>query len=253
MTQILDQIERAVNEIDGSYAPWHRANLSVHRKRYEADLFRIKEIYRSGDILEVGAAPCHFTAALALSGYPVVGVDIAPERARLIIDRFGLQVLERDIERQALPFPDERFDCVVCAEVFEHLRFDPLFVLSEINRVMAPGGRLLFTTPNLYAAQNILRFVAGRGLRDPVAAFAKIRGLGHMGHVREYSTAEIRRFLAQANFTVTALDFEHYHYPKGWKGRIGRAAFKVLPRRFRTFQIVVAEKTSSSPGLSPLP
>jgi SAM-dependent methyltransferase len=253
MTQVLDQIEQVVNEIDGPYAEWHRSNLRIHRARYLGDLDRIEEIYRSGDILEVGAAPCHFTAALALSGYPVIGVDIAPERAQLIIDRFGLQVLERDIERQALPFPDERFDCVVCAEVFEHLRVDPLLVLSEINRVMGLGGRLLFTTPNLYAAQTILRFLAGRGLRDPVSAFAQIRGLGHVGHIREYSTAEIRRFLAQANFTIRALDFQHYHFPTGWKGRIGYGAFKVLPRHFRTFQIIVAEKTGPSPGLSPLP
>ena len=252
MTQIFDRIEQVVHEIDGPFAEWHRSNLTAHAKRYQGDLRRIEEIYRTGDILELGAAPCHFTAALALAGYPVIGVDIAPERAQPIIDRFGLQVLERDIERQTLPFPDERFDCVVLAEVFEHLRFDPLLALSEINRVMGPGGRLLLTTPNLYAAQTVLRFLAGRGLRDPVSAFAQIRDIGHVGHVREYSTAEIRRFLAQANFTVRALDFQHYHYPKGWKGGIAYGAFKVLPRRFRTFQIIVAEKTGPSPRLSPL-
>jgi len=253
MTKILDQIGQVVQEIDGPLGAWHRSNLMVHGRRYLDDLIRIKEIYRTGDILEVGAAPCHFTAALALSGYPVIGVDIAPERAQPVIDRFGLQVLERDIERQTLPFPDGRFDCVVCAEVFEHLRVDPLLVLSEINRVMGPAGRLLFTTPNLYAAQNILRFLAGRGLRDPVSAFAQVRDLGHMGHVREYTTGEIQKFLTQANFTIRSLDFQHYHYPKGWKGRIAYAVFKVLPRRLRTFQIIVAEKTGPSPGLSPLP
>lgn len=253
MRQIFHQIERATHEIYGRMGIWHRNNFIAHRERYEADLRRVQAIYRNGEVLEVGAAPCHFTAALALSGYPVVGVDIAPHRARLIIDRFALKVVKHDVERRPLPFPDESFDCVVCAEVFEHLRVDPLLALSEINRVMRPGGRMLFTTPNLYAAQNILRFLAGRGLGNPVAAFTLLRDLGHMGHFREYSAGEVRRFLALANFTVKTLDFAHYHYPKGWKGRLGRIGFAILPRSLRTFQVIVVEKTGPSPGLAPLP
>ncbi len=112
-------------------------------------------MHTGGDILELGSAPCHLTAVLKLSGYNVIGIDLEPARAQFIIDRFGLDVRQCDIERQPLPFDNERFDCVVFAEVFEHLRIDPLFVLSEINRVMRMGGRLFFTTPNLYSAQRL--------------------------------------------------------------------------------------------------
>ena len=117
---------------------------------------------------------------------------------------------------------------------------------------MRMGGRLFFTTPNLYSAQNIARFISGRGLKDPVSAFVQLRTVGHMGHVREYSTTEIQRFLSMSNFTVRGLKYEHYHYPRSLKGAVGYVAFKILPPRFRTFQVLMVEKSGPSAGLTPL-
>jgi SAM-dependent methyltransferase len=55
-----------------------------------------------------------------------------------------------------LPFPDEKFDSVFSSEVFEHV-FNLPEILLEINRVMKPGARLLFTCPffwNLHETPN---------------------------------------------------------------------------------------------------
>ncbi len=252
MTDVFDRIGFAVSETPGPYGNWHKSNYAGHRKRYESDLRYIEEMHTGGDILELGSAPCHLTAVLKLSGYNVIGIDLDPTRAQFIIDRFGLDVRQCDIERQPLPFDNERFDCVVFAEVFEHLRIDPLFVLSEINRVLRMGGRLFFTTPNLYSAQNIARFILGRGLKDPVSAFMQLRTVGHMGHVREYSSREIQRFLSTSNFAVRHLTYRHYHYPRSLKGAVEYVAFKILPPRFRTFQVMIVEKTGPPPDLTPL-
>ncbi len=48
---------------------------------------------------------------------------------------------------ETLPFPGESFDLVIGLWVLEHLAA-PERVLSEINRVLAPGGRFIFLTPN---------------------------------------------------------------------------------------------------------
>ena len=48
-----------------------------------------------------------------------------------------------------LPFRDASFDLVVCAFVFEHLA-TPAAALTEIRRVLRPGGRLVFLTPNAW-------------------------------------------------------------------------------------------------------
>jgi SAM-dependent methyltransferase len=48
---------------------------------------------------------------------------------------------------EALPFQNESFDLVIALWVLEHLA-RPEVVLSEIGRVLAPGGHLIFLTPN---------------------------------------------------------------------------------------------------------
>jgi len=48
---------------------------------------------------------------------------------------------------EALPFQNESFDLVVALWVLEHLA-RPEVVLSEIGRVLVPGGHLIFLTPN---------------------------------------------------------------------------------------------------------
>lgn len=224
----------------------------THRARYRSDAVRVLEAAGDGPVLEVGSMPCHATALLALCGVPVIGVDLDPARAQALIDAFSLDVRRCDIEREPLPFPDASFATVLFAETFEHLRIDPQFVLSELNRVLTPGGTLLLTTPNLYSAQNIARFLAGRGITDGLSEFSKLRQLGHMGHVREYAHAEVRRFLEFSGFAVERVEFAHYHYRPGKRGMLARVVFAVLPRGFRSFQVITARKVRPGPALSPL-
>ena len=70
-----------------------------------------------------------------------------------------------------LPFPDGSFDLVVCTETLEHVR-DLQLLLSEVRRVLEPGGRLAVTTPahrRLIAVPDPLsphlRFLTKRSLR----------------------------------------------------------------------------------------
>lgn len=46
----------------------------------------------------------------------------------------------------AIPVDDESFDVVMCIEVIEHLP-NPIEALSELNRVLKPGGKLIITAP----------------------------------------------------------------------------------------------------------
>jgi SAM-dependent methyltransferase len=229
----------------------HHDYFDQHRRRYAAALRLLDRFAVAGDVLEIGAAPAHFTALLQAAGYHPVGIDLDPARHDGVIAALGLDIRGCDVERHALPFPDARFTCVVAMEILEHLRIDPLFTLAEINRVMAPGGMLVLTTPNLYAAQNVARFLAGRGINDAVSEFQKLRAIGHMGHIREYRRGEVRRFLETSGFALRHHAYADYSVPDGRRQLVKYILARLLPVPFLSFQEFVAEKINQAPLLTP--
>jgi SAM-dependent methyltransferase len=242
----------AVGKQTGPARGWHINDLYNHQRRYLADLRLIAALAPTGAILEVGSAPCHMTALLKLYGYPMVGVDVNPDRVAGLVRQLGLDVRRCDIERSALPFGDDAFACALLCETFEHLRIDPAFVLSEIHRVLAPEGTLIVTTPNVYSLPSLGRFLLGRSIADPVEEFGKLRNVGHMGHVREYSSREVARFLQASGFAVHTIDYRYHADARSRKKRLLRYAYRLAPRRFRREIVVVARKAGEGPRLTPL-
>jgi ubiquinone/menaquinone biosynthesis C-methylase UbiE len=101
---------------------------------------------RSRLILDLGCARGRFVRALSASGARVVGVDRSWELLRTALDSpggssFALSTATR------LPFADSIFDGVVCIEVIEHIP-ELGAALSEIARVMKPGGRAIIIDKN---------------------------------------------------------------------------------------------------------
>ncbi len=89
---------------------------------------------------------------LALRGHRVTGTDLSPRaaaRAAREAARRGLTLPTAAADMRRLPFPDGRFDAVVCADnALPHLltEADVHAALIEAGRVLRPGGRLLVST-----------------------------------------------------------------------------------------------------------
>lgn len=251
--QAFDSLQAVVSAQTDVAREWHWSNLDVHGRRYRADLDIVSSLAPAGPLLDIGSAPCHMTALLQLTGHAVVGLDLAPHRVAPLIGDLGLDVRRCDVEREAMPFADGHFAGVLLCETFEHLRVDPALVLSEACRVLAPGGFLLLTTPNVYSLPSLARFLLGRSVADPWSEFGKLRALGHMGHVREYSAREVRRFVEASGFALERLDFRYDPANRSRKKRLLGLAYRCVPRRFHRDIVLVARKMSPGPGLLPLP
>ncbi len=239
--QAFQVLARRLEEIDDETSEWSRSYLRSASDRYRTDLDTVERLHKGGEILEVGSLPCHLTYLLASMGHIVVGLDVAPERARHFISSNDLNVVKANVETEELPFENDRFDLVLFNELFEHLRIDPLATLEELFRVTRPGGTLVLSTPNLYAAPRTLRYLRGQGFNDPVAAYKKLRKLGHPGHVRLYSSAEVQRFLVEAGFTCREVSF---FTPRPYEGRAGivlNPLDRAVPK-WRRYQRHVATK-----------
>ena len=109
----------------------------------------VRQGVRPGDrALDLGCGEGTVTAELAGAGAgSVTGADVA--EAALVRARRAHPDIEfiRVPFDGPLPFADGAFTLVWASEVLEHVA-DTARFLSEIRRVLAPGGRLLLTTPN---------------------------------------------------------------------------------------------------------
>jgi SAM-dependent methyltransferase len=223
------RLSRIVNEVEADLrlrdqVPPYFTQL---RAGYEDDLMRIEELHRGGAMLEIGGYPFYFSMCLRKLGINLTTVDLDPQRAQQLIREQSLTVIKCDIEREPLPFEDHSMATVTLCATFEHLRVDPFFVLEEIQRVLQPDGLLYLTTPNLYRLGNVFSFALGRGLAfDPIREYANLRVAGHMGHVREYTASEMRRFLATVGFVGIEVK---RRAPPSKRGKFVNAVHHFLP------------------------
>jgi glycosyltransferase involved in cell wall biosynthesis/SAM-dependent methyltransferase len=112
-----------------------------------------------------------------------------------------------DAEKDPFPYVDGYFSTVLCCELIEHLTEDPMRLMSEINRILRPGGHLVLTTPNIASLRGIAAMLVGYhpGI---FSAYIRPRADGEIEarHNREYTSQEIRQLFENSGFTVTRLE-----------------------------------------------
>jgi len=157
----------------------------------------------------------------------------------------SLRLKQADLTR-GIPFDDGSFDVVYAAEIIEHL-VDPDLLLSEIRRVLRPGGALVLTTPNLCAWYNRALFVLGvqplfmeSSTRSSTIGSGFLRrfkrGSTPVGHVRIFNLDAIRDLLASCGFVVEIVrgaSFDYFPGPLRWLD----AAIAVYPGLSSNFVI----------------
>ena len=127
-----------------------------------------------------------------------------------------------DAEKDPFPYPDAHFTTVICGELIEHLFEDPMHLMSEVNRILKPGGHLVLTTPNIAALRGISGILQGYHPGFFHAYIRPAEGTGEVDarHNREYAPREIHLLLENSGFEVALLEtgeFRDEPHPEfGW-------------------------------------
>ena len=147
-------------------------------------------------VLDVGCGGGALGALLKQrDGVEVWGIEADPEaaeRARARLDR----VIAADLDAiEALPPGTGSFDCIICADVLEHL-MDPERTLDALLRSLAPGGTLVASIPNIRHQEIVLDLlVHGRWRYQP-------SGILDATHLRFFTATEIDALVGRLGLTI---------------------------------------------------
>lgn len=161
----------------------------------------------------------------------VVGIEMVPKAARLAMQRLD-QVLVDDIEEITLNFPEQYFDCMICADVLEHCR-DPWGVLTKLHPYLSDDGVLIASIPNIRHLVVILRIIFDRWeyMKD---------GILDAGHLRFFTLHTIKNMFKETGFEIIEVKTNR---SMSWKFRLLNLCSFGLLSPFAIFQyLLVARK-----------
>ena len=95
-------------------------------------------------ILEPGCGRGEFLDAFRRLGLECYGLDLSPSAGGFLE---GIEVKQANIEKEALPYDDNYFDIVYSKSLMEHLHHPDKY-LSEVFRILKPGGKVLCLIPD---------------------------------------------------------------------------------------------------------
>lgn len=156
----------------------------------------------AGSVLEIGSGEYSYS-------YIKEGEDVAWRK----LDLFPPCDIVCDLNREGLilPVEDQTFDLILCTEVLEHLLW-PQRLLEEMHRILAPGGKILLSVPNIASLAYRIAWLMGRipscaasgNLPMELCGTAYRKDNGDLlgGHVVDFNLQRLVALLDHAGFAV---------------------------------------------------
>ncbi|HEY6474323.1 MAG TPA: methyltransferase domain-containing protein [Acidimicrobiales bacterium] len=165
-------------------------------------------------VLDLGCGFGRHAFEAARRGALVVALDAGPDEVAQVRATLGAMVDAGELapdhpasavqgDALALPFADGTFDRVIASEVLEHIP-DDVAAMSELARVLKPGGAMAVTVPR--CMPEAVNWVLSDEYHDTPG-----------GHVRIYRRSTLERRLASTGLEPTGYHHAHgLHSPYWW-------------------------------------
>lgn len=195
-----------------------------------------------GRVLDVGCDEGFAARDLVNHGFQVCGIDKNPVALEKATCYYQHTVLA-DVENERPPL-DGPFDVIIFADILEHMR-DPVTVFRHFAELLAPGGLVVVSVPNVAHWYVRLHLLRGRFDYGP-------RGILDETHLRFFTLRSAKGFLDESGFRIEAIDSTPLPLPLIWPWTApGRPLFFVhalqvlLARRWKTlfaYQLIFAAR-----------
>jgi SAM-dependent methyltransferase len=214
-----------------------REYLRFHANRYLFLLQKV-DLLAPGRVLDIGPS---FQTSLMRELYPNAVIDTLgfddsrfPRRGN---DRHLTFDLNDAGDPEKWPELSETYDLVVMAEVLEHVYTAARPVLSFVESLLRPNGKLILQTPN---AVNLGRRISTLRGKNPFGMIREERY--NPGHFCEFTLGELERAAESANMQVIEATLTNYFGMRDFRKSVYEVLCSVLPGELRDGITLVAEK-----------
>jgi len=150
------------------------------------------------NVLEVGAGVGKMGANLRRRGFKkIVGIEISKEAGDKATQYYD-ELIVGDVENLQLKYPDGYFDCIIYADVLEHL-IDPWKVIKEQRKYLSEGGCIVASIPNI-RYYKVLRKLVFKGDWDYQDA-----GILDRTHLRFFTFKTIKTMFEQGGYKIVRI------------------------------------------------
>ena len=195
-------------KLTGRRIPFDPCELSTPRIHQAVlDAIATSGVKPTGNHLDIGSGGGQLLRLIA-SRYPVN--SFACDYTDRLMEIAGQQVEIVDLNRQALPYSDNRFSLVTCVETIEHIEnFRGL--LREIHRILQPGGLAAISTPNILNLRSRLRFLSSGfyNLFGPLSA-QDGPNFSTLGHITPLNWFYLAHALVRTGFENLRVSIDKY-------------------------------------------
>jgi cyclopropane fatty-acyl-phospholipid synthase-like methyltransferase len=150
-------------------------------------------------LLDLAAGTGAMSLRMQDLGFNVTATDYVPENFKLTTVPFAQSDLNENFSAAYAVL----FDAIIASEIIEHLE-NPRHFARECNKLLAPGGRIILSTPNIESSASVASF-----LRSGCFAWFSDDDYVNQGHITPLSQWQMEKVFTEAGFKFL------------WKGSFG--------------------------------
>lgn len=172
----------------------------------------------------------------------VVGLELSADMGQVAATRLdAVHIGDIEAESALQPLSGRQFDTVIFADILEHLR-DPWKMLERIRPLLAPGGVVVASLPNVRHWDTIYHLVI-KGVWP-----YRTRGIHDSTHLRFMTRSNIEDLFTGAGFAITTMvpNYRLFERPHPWNRYSRYVAIPGLAP-FLAFQYVLVARLKDTP------